>query len=188
MPLRSPEHSRGAKGGEYEKMKKILLVSLISVFVALFSLPVFALDQDQEPITVTVTPKLVSISLSDTTVEYGAVSLGTSATSGSITATNDGSVAEDFDIKADVANCAGGSWSLVSGAGDPGQNEFKHSCALGPGFDSFTAMTSAYGDFVNDVSASGTQDFKLQIKMPSSTTVYGQYTTSVEILATEHGS
>lgn len=167
-------------------MKKIFAVLsvFVSALVVVFSWPVFAAGQ--EPISVTVTPKLISVSVSTSSVSYGTVSLGATATSAAITATNSGNVAEDFDIKADVATTAGGSWSLVSGAGDPGQDAFKHSFALGSAFDPFTAMTTGYDTLVDNVAASGTQDFKLQIKMPSSTTVYGQYTTSVEILATEH--
>jgi hypothetical protein len=162
----------------------------VSALVVAFILPVFALDQDQEPIAVTVTPKLVAISVSPTTVSYGTVSLGVGKTapSDSITVTNSGNVAEDFDIEGDNASTAGGMWSLVSGSGSPGANQFKHSFNLGPSYDDpFTALTSGFSNFVDDVAASGTQDFKLKIEMPSSTSVYGQYTTKVELLATEHG-
>lgn len=171
-------------------MRKSLFILAASIFVALFSLPVFALDQDQEPITVTVTPKLVSLTLSDTSIDYGIVSVGVgkTATSGTVTVTNSGNVSEDFDIEGDSATTAGGSWSLVSGSGSPGVNQFKHSFALGPSFDPFTVMTTGYGDFANSVAASTGKDFKLKIDMPSSTSVYGQYTTSVEFLATESGT
>jgi len=167
----------------------VALSVCVSVLAVLFVLPVSALDQDQEPITVTVTPKLVSLTISDTSVSYGVVSLGVGKTAPSdhpITVTNSGNVTEDFDIEGDSATTTGGSWGLVSGS--PVANQFKHSFALGPAFDSFTALTTGFGNFVDGVAASGTQDFKLKIEMPSSTSVYGQYTTKVELLATEHGT
>ena len=93
------------------KNRAILILSLI---VLVFSLvgPVWAATTGT--INVTVTPKLISLSVTPSTYDYGTLGLSaTMETTTTFSVENDGTVAEDFDIKGfDTAD-----WTLSGAAG-----------------------------------------------------------------------
>lgn len=163
-------------------MKKFLFILAVSIFVALFSLP--ALAEQFERVTATVTPKLISIVVLPTAVDYGALSLGDSATSGVVAATNNGNVAEDFVISGSAATAGGDSWSLSTES--PGEDRYRHLFDLDP-YDSFTPLGNDNVPFDSNVTASDFRNFKLRIEMPTLITgSYEQYATTVTISASEH--
>lgn len=137
---------------------------------------------DSASVTATVTPQIISVSVSTSTISYGILNVGeTSASSTVITATNGGNVAEKFEIKG--SNSA--NWTLSSTS--TGADIFKHEFATDDSsYLTYTALDSAlYATLDTSVSApSGTQLFKLRLKMPSSTSVTTEQSTTVTVLAT----
>lgn len=166
------------------QLRSFVVIFTFSTLAAVSFLPVFA--ETSGRVTTTVTPKLISISVSPTSFSYGVVNLGGSKVSEVIVATNNGNVAEDFEIAGSTADSSGGSWQLVQT--DPAQNQFKHSFSLGADYTSFTPLELDRIPFVSNIAADAAQNFKLKIDMPASldNRPYSQYTTVVDILATEH--
>jgi hypothetical protein len=144
-------------------------------------------------VAATVTPQNISVTVTDGAVAYGTIDVSASkdTTSGSTddsqTATNDGNVAEDFNIKS--TNGTGGTtWTL---AGSVGADQYKHSfCTAGSGSPdpcdtspTWTAMTTSYQQVGNAIAASGTKKFDLKIDTPSSVSDYVQKSITVTIQA-----
>jgi hypothetical protein len=154
-----------------------------------------ALAASTSTVAATVTPQNISVTVTDGTVAYGTVDLSSSkdTTSGGLddsqTATNDGNVAEDFNITS--TNATGGTaWTL---AGTIGANQYKHSfCTAGSGSPdpcdaspTWNAITTAgnYQPLGTNISASGTKKFDLKLDTPSSTSDYVQKSITVTIQA-----
>jgi len=138
------------------------------------------------------TPAIISITLTDGAVDYGTVAVGAtedttaSGVNDTQTATNNGNVAERFQIKSSDAS-GGAPWTLGA---EQGSNTFTHTASIDGGSNWDIAMTAAdtYYDLATSVPADGTQDFDLQIGMPTSVTDYGEHTITVIVLATQAGS
>lgn len=129
---------------------------------------------------------LVSVSVSPTSVVYGALELETSKNTvqlgQTLTITNDGNVTLDLKIKSGNAIRGGGTdWILVTGT--PGENEFKHESSVESG--GWTVIGSDYGSAIATVTAGGSKSLDLQIEMPTTITDYGEHTITVTILAVE---
>lgn len=146
-------------------------------------------------VAATVTPQNISVSVTDGAVAYGTLSLSSSkdTTSGGVndsqTATNDGNVAEDFNITS--SNATGGTaWTL---AATIGSDQYKHSfCTAGSGSPdpcdagpSWTAITTAggYQALGSNIASSGTKKFDLKIDTPSSVSDYVQKSITVTVQA-----
>lgn len=147
-------------------------------------------------VAATVTPQNISVSVTDGTVAYGTVDLSSTkdttsgGTNDSQTATNDGNVAEDFNIKS--SNATGGtSWTL---SGTIGSDQYKNSfCTTGSGSPdpcdtgaTWTAMSTSYAALGSNISSSGTKLFDLQISTPSSVSDYVQKSITVTVQAVIH--
>jgi len=134
------------------------------------------------------TPPIISITVTDGTVAYGTVAVGAtedttaSGVNDTQTATNNGNVAEKFQIKS-FNGIGGTDWTLGSSQGD---NTFTHKASTDGGNNWSIAMIEAgtYYDLAASVLAEGYQDFDLQIGMPTSITDYGEHTITVTVLAT----
>jgi hypothetical protein len=153
---------------------------LASTWLCLLVLPVFAADTAS--VTATVTVQNISVSVSDGSVAYGTMALNSSAgTNGTDTqtATNDGNVTVDFNIRGyDTA-----AWTL---AGSNGANQYVHqfcvsSCASAP--TGYTALTTNYQTLAASKTASATQTFDLYITTPTSTSTYDQQSADVLVQA-----
>jgi hypothetical protein len=144
-------------------------------------------------VNVSLTNAVVSVSVSDGNVSYGIVGTGSSknTTSGGLdntqTATNDGTIAEDLNIKGqDSAD-----WTL---AGSAGANQYKHEfCTGGSGSPdpcdsspSWTTMTTSYQALAINLAVSGTKKFDLKLSTPTSTTSTSQQSVDVTIQAVQH--
>jgi hypothetical protein len=171
-----------------EKMKKRIL-ALIVVLALVGALVPAILFAAEDTVTCTVSAYLVSVTVSDGDVAYGALEVGTSKSTlvaglnDQQTATNDGTVTEDFSIKSSDATRGGGTnWTLVTGT--PGFNEFKHEFSTDSSFPG-TALTNSYTSLATSVATSGSEDFDLQITMPGSTDDYLEHTITVTVLATQ---
>lgn len=168
-------------------MKKRILavVAVLALVGALVPAIVFAAEAT---VTCTVSAVLVSVTVTDGSVAYGTLALGANTTTLALadtqTATNNGTVAEDFNIESSNATRGGGTnWTLVTTT--PGSNEFKHEFSTNSG-SSWAAMTTSYQTLKSNVLSSSNQTFDLRITMPSSTSDYLQHTITVTVQAVQH--
>jgi hypothetical protein len=156
-----------------------LLLSLITVLLLVFNLSVLAADTAS--VTATVTVQNISVTVSDGTVAYG--TLGQNATKNTCTlvdtqtATNNGNVTENFNIKGQAST----NWTLGATAGS---NIYTHkfSTATCPTFTG-TALTTAYQTLATGKAVNGTQTFDLEINTPNPSTVYTQQSVDVTVQA-----
>lgn len=158
------------------------LVSIALGLVLLGSTPLFS--QATDSVSVSVTLQNVAVSVTDGTVDYG--TLGTSVTQGtttsgtndSQTATNDGNVTVNLNIRGqDTA-----AWTLASTAG---ANQYVHefctsNCDSTP---TWTDLTTSYQTLVSSVGVSGNQVFDLQISTPTSTVSFAAQSADVTVQA-----
>jgi len=137
-------------------------------------------------VTATVTVQNISLSVSDGSISYGTLAVGTSATTATgdgdsvddtQTVTNDGNVTEDFNIKGQDT----GNWTLENTAGaDQYVHEFCTSnCDSSP---TWTPLTTSYDTLAEDIAASS--GFDLRIQVPTSTAVYTSQSVDVTVQAT----
>jgi hypothetical protein len=135
-------------------------------------------------ITATVTPKLLSITVSPTSVDYGVLPLGGKGTSGTITVTNNGTVNANLEISGTDATAGSGTWELVTSG--PLTDQFSHKFKL--------TSASQYVFIPRDTTTTPSTGvapgegvgFTLQLDMPSAINgTYEQYTTTVKIKALE---
>jgi len=165
----------------------IVLYSLALLLsgVALISTAMPGFAAPTGTVTATVTTQNISVAVTDGTISYGV--LGTNATRSTIaadlndlqTATNDGNVAEDFNIRGQ--DSAG--WTLTGAAG---VDQYVHrfcvaTCGTPP--TNFTALTTSYQLLSNSEVVSGTQTFDLQINTPTTSTVSTQQSVDVTVQA-----
>jgi len=135
---------------------------------------------------VTVTVQNVSVSVADGTVAYGILGLNATASTRSPvdlqTATNDGNVTEQFNIKGiDATGVV--NWTLAATAGS---EQYIHgfctsTCATVP--TNYTALTTGYATLAASVAASATSTFDLYIKTPTVTTDFTVHTADVTVQA-----
>lgn len=156
---------------------------IVLTLIASFVMPVFAADT--AAVTATVTVQNISVSVSDGTLTYGtmAVSSTKSTIAGELndlqTATNNGNVTEDFNIRGQ--NSA--AWTLGATAGS--EQYFHKFCTATCGTPptNYTALTTNYQTLGTAISTSGTKTFDLQLGTPSSTATYTQQSVDVTVQA-----
>lgn len=171
-------------------MRKIWVALGVLVTAFVFILPVFGAPE--ENVQVRVTPTLVSILVEPTSINFGAVALNQeSAQSGEVSVTNNGSVAIDVGAKgSDATYSSGGvtnTWSLSDTANGANQYTLKFSK---DGWSTETYLNATnYKVYVGPPASIGVganQNCRLKLKMPTSTSVYGEHTANVYFLATAH--
>lgn len=135
-------------------------------------------------VAATVTVQNISVSVADGTVAYGTMASNTSKSTctselnDAQTLTNDGNVAETFNIKGqDSAN-----WTLAGTAGsDAYVHQFATStCSTWAGG---AALTTSYQTAVSNIAANATSTLNLQITTPNPSTVFTQQSVDVTIEA-----
>lgn len=143
---------------------------------------------DTGQVSATVTAQNITVSVTDGSVSYGTLALSgtkdttSSGVNDSQTATNDGNVAEDFNIKGAVTTA----WTL---AATQGTNQYFHkfcnngTCDASP---TWTALTTNYQTLGTNITSSGTKEFDLQIGVPSSTATFTQQSADVTVQAVAH--
>ena len=145
-------------------------------------------------VSATVTLQSISVTIAEgypTAVGYGVMAPGTEAIPATYTpgtysylrVENNGSVAEDLLIKGVDATCGAGTWTL---AATPGADQYSHLYGIGQSPVSYSLLSTAASTLGSNVAVGGTVDFNLKILTPTSSTVYGQYSTTVTILAVAH--
>lgn len=159
--------------------KKILAgLGILSLVLAVAG-PVWAATE--AGVTATVTAQNISVTVDVPSVAYGTLDVNTeSSPSPIITATNNGNVTENFNIKGSNST----NWTLSDVAAAP--ETFMHKFAKSQ--DSYAAYTALhntnYKPLAASVATSGTQLFRLKLTMPTSTSFFTQQSTTVTVQAT----
>lgn len=136
-------------------------------------------------VAATVTVQNISVSVSDGSVSYGTLGVNSSAgTNGTDTqtATNNGNVAEDLNIKGQNSTA----WTLGNAAGtDTYVHQFcTATCGSAP--TNYTKLTTNYQALATNVAANGTQTFDTYITTPTSSSSYTQQSVDVTVQAVIH--
>lgn len=161
------------------------------VFLSIFSLCLFVTKVDAAntgTVSATVTAQNVSVTVTDGSIAYGILAVNTSKSTTVAdlndlqTATNNGNVVEDFNIKgADSA-----AWTLAAA---PGAEQYTHrfcttTCTTPP--TGYTALTLNYQTLGTSIATSGTKTFDLQISTPTSTADFTPQNVNVIVQAVAH--
>lgn len=127
---------------------------------------------------------IISLTISDGNIGYGYVetSADTTGVGGDTqTITNNGNVAEDFEIMGQNST----NWTLAGSAGDA---TYKHewctsNCDSSP---TWNALTAAYQALASNIGVLSTQDFDLKITVPTVNPGSNEQDVSVTIRAVQH--
>jgi len=139
---------------------------------------------DTATVAATVTVQNISLSVADGTVAYGVLgsnttkSTCTSELNDAQTVTNDGNVAENFNIEGQ--NSA--NWTLAATAGSD-QYVQKFATSTCSTFSGGTALTTSYATAATNVAASATSTLNLQINTPNPSTILTQQSVDVGLQA-----
>lgn len=134
---------------------------------------------------VSFTTAVISVSVSNGVVSYGYVapnaSKDTTATglNNTQTITNNSTIAEDFNIQGQNTTCP---WTLSP---SNGVDQYVHAFSINSG-TSWTALTTNYQSLITNIGAGATQNFDLQLTMPTTTNCYNQQSVNVTIQAVAH--
>lgn len=169
-------------------MRRKLLFLLISALAITLIIGQYTTAASTASVGATVTVQNISVSVADGTVAYGTLGLNATASTRSPvdlqTATNNGNVTENFNIKGMDATGSTQTWTLAATAGSA---QYIHgfctaTCATPP--TSYTALTTSYAALgAGAVAVSGTQTFDLYINTPTATTDYTVHTVDVTVQA-----
>jgi hypothetical protein len=170
-------------------MKLLIVVALFAALTALLYLPAGA-DNDGV-VDVSVTPKLIAISVNPTSLDYLTVEVDTNDARpdpDGFTITNTGTVNVDLYISGDDTYNSDDSlgWSLDTA---PGVEKYAHRFSINPTptLADFNPLTKLPAVFLSGVIPTGDAEVKLSLGTPTQTAHLGQQTTTVTVLATDVG-
>ncbi len=159
--------------------RKILVVLGLVAFLGV-GLTGYTTALEQDVINATVTVSIIAITFDEDTVAYGVVNVGSTDNEPSpafFTATNTGSVAEDFNIKgADTA-----AWTLVQAA--TGTDEYRHRASTDAFVTQDDDLTTGFLGIATNVLASNTETIHLRLDAPAGTAVTAEQTAVVTVQA-----
>lgn len=167
------------------KTIKAIRTSILLLVLVLAGVGKIARAATEGTVTTTVTVQNISVTVTDGTVTYG--TLANNSTKGTHsgdlndtqTATNNGNVTEDFNIKGQNS----GSWTLAGTAGsDNYVHQFCTATCTTPATN-YTVLTTSYQTLKTGVAASGNQTFDLYINTPNPSTVYTEQSVDVIVQA-----
>jgi hypothetical protein len=165
---------------------KSLIATLCTLGAVGMVIGAAVLGATEATITATVTVQNISLSVADGSIAYGVLPVNTSKStcdlSDTQTVTNDGNVAEDFNIKG--KDC---SWTLGS---TPGSEVYVHKFATSScgyiNWDTAPALTTSYQTMATNIPVNGSATLNLQITTPTATNFYTQQDVSVMVQAVAH--
>ena len=153
----------------------ICILSLVGMVVG-----VVAQGADTASVAATVTVQNISVTVTDGTVAYGVMAAGASKDTLSPadlqTATNNGNVTENFNIRGTDS----GTWTLGATAGS---NVYVHKFSTNSGA-AWTALTLVNQTLATGKAVGGTQTFDLQITTPTVSADYIEHSVNVTVQAT----
>ena len=180
------------------KIKRLIVPGVVAGLLAMgLTMPIGA----DNSITTTVTPLVLSVSVDQTSVQYGSLPLSPDNIDRSvglsqvINATNHSSVTANLQIKGSDATPTDGNdstWTLdcsPATTGTVGTDQYVHRFALGGSYDfvsngkamcpvAYTALASGL-----EANGAGMIDFKLQMNMPIASDGYSQRSSTVTVIA-----
>jgi hypothetical protein len=141
-------------------------------------------------IVVDYTPPTVSVSVSDGAIDYGIMTTNASKSTIDLndmqTATNDGNVTENFNIKGQDATGAGCTWTLAS---TNGVDQYVHQFCNATDYDcsnpptNYVPLTTTYQTLKTGIPPNGTVKIHLRLITPTDSSCYGQQSVNVTIQA-----
>ena len=166
--------------------KYILFIISVIIPIVIFTKTAYA--ETTATVSATVIFQNISVTVSDGSVSYGTLSANSSKSTiasdlnDTQTATNNGNLAEDLNIKGQNSS----DWSLSDTSGiDQYVHQFCTSGCSNPP-TGYTALTTNYQTLSSNTSSSGTQTFDLRITTPTSSSVFSQQSVDVTIQAVAH--
>lgn len=172
--------------------KKLLVLGVVVALLAAATVPAFA--DDQQAVTCTVTARLISISVTPPGVDYGVMDFETNKSSAeapvsvTFTATNMGTVAEDFWAKgADAKINDTPAWTIVNNT--IGTNQYMHSVTgVTPAIAELKLLTTeqTWAAGASGIAPAGTQTFTTKIYMPAADSAPGNASAIITIIAMVH--
>jgi hypothetical protein len=164
---------------------KSLIATLCTLGAVGMVIGAAVLGATEATITATVTVQNISLSVSDGSIAYGVLPVNTSRDTCYLndiqTVTNDGNVAEDFNIKGQNSQ----NWTLGS---TPSSEVYVHKFATSscPVTWGGTALTTSYQTMATNIPVNGSVILNLQITTPTATNYYTQQDVSVMVQAVAH--
>ncbi|MFA6982284.1 MAG: hypothetical protein WC243_04690 [Patescibacteria group bacterium] len=141
-----------------------------------------------------ITAEVISVAIDEDTIPFGVVGTGSTQNTTSlglgdgppeytITATNNGSVAEDFDIAGDDST----NWTLAADAASEvfTLDHCVTTCDTSPLWVQ-SGIGASFVEFANNIAALGTSDVDLQVGTPTFTTHVTEESFTVTIQASKH--
>jgi len=163
------------------KSMKSLIASICILAMFGMTLGMIAKAADTATVTATVTVQNISVSVTDGTVTYGTLAQNSTKNTCDLTdtqtATNNGNVTENFNIKGQNST----NWTLGATAGSDIYTH-KFSTATCPTFTG-TALTISYQSLATSIAPSGTKSFDLEINTPNPSTVFTVQSVDVTVQA-----
>ncbi len=158
---------------------QVILIAVIAGVAALGGSPALATHTTESTVSATVTPAVLSVTATPSTVDYDVVELGTAdnlPTPTTFTATNNGSITENIEIRgANTAN-----WTLVSTV--PATDEYRHEASK-DGFTTPIILTTANQGLDTGIAVNGTVTVSLRLDAPTASTTAAQQTAPVTVIA-----
>ncbi len=158
---------------------QVILIGIVAAFAALGGSPALATHTGESTVNATVTPAVLSVTVTPASVDYFTVELDTAdniPTPSSFTATNNGSITEDIEIRgASTAN-----WTLVSGV--PGTDEYRHEASK-DGFTTPIILTTSNQSLDTGITVSSFVTVSLRLDAPTVSTTAATQTAPVTVVA-----
>jgi hypothetical protein len=145
-------------------------------------------DNHEGTVNAFVTPQVVSISINNTTLQYGSLQVGTldaRPDPTGFTVTNNGTLTVSLEIKgAHSRNVSDDLQGWTLGA-SPGSETYVHrfSIMTNPAPHEFNPLGTAFDPFISGVTSGNNVSVKLSLHMPTSTTKLGEQRLPVTVRA-----
>ncbi len=158
---------------------QVILIAVVAAFAALGGSPALATHTGDATVNATVTPAVLSVTATPSTVDYDVVELTTAdniPTPSFFTATNNGSITENIEIRgADTAD-----WTLVSGV--PATDEYRHEASK-DGFTTPIILTTSNQSLDTGITVSSFVTVSLRLDAPTASTTAATQTAPVTVVA-----
>ena len=158
---------------------QVILVAVIAGVAALGGSPALAGHSVESIVNASVTPAVLSVTVTPNTVDYGTVELdatGETPTPLFFTATNNGSITENIEIRGDDT----GAWTLEATAG---ANQYVHRASKNNFSPQTIVLTTSNQVLDTNVATSGTVTVHLNLDAPTSSTTAATQTAPVTVIA-----
>ncbi len=157
---------------------QVILIAVVAGVAALGSSTALASHTPESTVSATVTPAVLSVSVTPSSVDYDVVELTSTdnlPTPETFTATNNGSITEDLEIR----GASTADWTL---AGTAAADQYVHK-ASPDAFSSTITLTTSNQTLGTNIATSGTVTVSLKLDAPTSSTTAATQTAPVTVIA-----